>query len=56
MQLYGMPAGGELGLTEPFLVYLRYIGPIGAAYATSVEQLAQPVLAAAAPGKRWSRG
>ncbi len=53
---YGMPAEGELGLTEPFLAYLRYIGPIGAAYATSVEQLAQPVLAAAAPGEEVEQG
>ena len=53
---YGMPGEGELGLTEPFLAYLRYIGPIGAAYATSVEQLAQPVLAAAAPGEEVEQG
>ena len=53
---YGMPADGELGLTEPFLAYLRFIGPIGAAYATSVEQLAQPVLAAAAPGEEMDQG
>ena len=53
---YGMPAGGALGLTEPFLAYLRYIGPIGAAYATSVERLAQPVLAAAGPGEEVDQG
>ncbi len=52
---YAMPAGGELGLTEPFLAYLRYIGPIGAAHATSVEQLAQPLLAAAAPGEEMAQ-
>ena len=52
---YAMPAGGELGLTEPFLAYLRYIGPIGAAYATSVEQLAQPLVAAAAPGEEMAQ-
>ena len=53
---YGMPAEGALGLTEPFLAYLRYIGPIGAAYAASVERLAQPVLAAAAPGEEVEQG
>ena len=42
----GMPARGELGLTDAFLAYLRYTGPIGAAYAQSVRQLAQPLLAA----------
>lgn len=53
---HGMPADGDLGLTEPFLDYLRYVGPIGAAYATSVERLARPVLAAAAPGEEMAQG
>ena len=47
----GMPASGELGLTDPFLAYLSYIGPVGAAYAKSVKELAQPMVAAAAPGE-----
>ena len=46
----GMPTDGELGLTDAFLAYLRYTGPIGAAYAASVEGLARPLLADAAPG------
>lgn len=47
----GMPAGEDMGLTDAFLAYLRYIGPIGAAYAASVRRLAEPLVAAAAPGE-----
>jgi glutathione S-transferase len=40
----GAPATGELRLTDEFRDYLSYIGPIGAAYAASVTELAQPVI------------
>ena len=48
---YSTPASKELGVTDAFLAYLAYIGPIGAAYAASVRQLAEPLVAAAAPGE-----
>lgn len=47
----GAPATGDLGLTDEFIQYLTYIGPVGAAYAASVTQLAQPVVKNAAPGE-----
>lgn len=47
----GAPATGELVLTDEFRNYLSYVGPIGAAYAASVTQLAQPVIAKAARGE-----
>ena len=48
---YSTPATGYLELTEVFLNYLQYIGPIGASYATSVMALAQPIVEAAEPGE-----
>ena len=48
------PASGELLLTDAFVNYLSYIGPIAAAYAASVTQLAQPLIQSAAQGEVWS--
>ncbi|MGI9325367.1 MAG: glutathione S-transferase N-terminal domain-containing protein [Pseudomonadales bacterium] len=47
----GAPASGDLVLTDEFRNYLSYIGPIGAAYAASVTELAQPIVAAASEGE-----
>ena len=46
----GAPANGDLELTDDFYNYLAYIGPIGAAYAASVRELAGPALEASASG------
>jgi glutathione S-transferase len=48
---FSAPASGELALSDEFLSYLCYIGPIGAAYATSVMQQSQPLIEATAPGE-----
>ena len=44
-------ASGDLQLTDAFLAYLRYIGPVGAAFAESVMKQAQPIMEAAEPGE-----
>ena len=47
---YSAPASGDLALSDEILDYLQYIGPIAAAYAISVKQLAQPLLVATESG------
>lgn len=49
---YSAPASGDLTLTDEFLNYLQYIGPIAAAYAISVKQLARPLVEATDPGEK----
>ena len=44
---FSVPASGDLQLTDAFLAYLRYIGPVGAAFAESVMKQAQPIMEAA---------
>ncbi len=41
---FSAPAEGELSMTDEFLAYLKYIGPVAAAWAKSAKQLAQPIL------------
>ncbi len=41
---FSAPAEGELSMTDELLAYLRYIGPVAAAWATSAKRLAQPIL------------
>lgn len=52
---FSAPASGGLQLTDEFLAYLRYIGPVGAAYAESVMKQAQPIMEAAEPGEVLSQ-
>jgi glutathione S-transferase len=48
---FSAPADGELAMTDEFLAYLKYIGPIAAAWAMSARQLAQPILEQAQQGE-----
>lgn len=41
----GAPDVGDLAVTDALLNYLRFIGPIAAAYADNIRSIAQPVLA-----------